>query len=196
MIIVVLKVQQVMSELRDRRTAAKMTETAEKQPLLQGRSKSAPFQRTPRPPTSRRPTRSIHISISLLILAAFVIYAQKSGLKKPSRVYELGGKPLPEYYAICSKEGKKVYTVPESEGLGPVDCVVVSGKYVVDIGSIGMSTSSRMYRKLTDAPGHVRRKWGDKATIGAVDQAPMAVRKSGGLPILYLPAGHSLTPVS
>lgn len=144
MIIVVLKVQQVMSELRDRRTAAKMTETAEKQPLLQGRSKSARFQRTPRPPTSRRPTRSIHISISLLILAAFVIYAQKDGLKKPSRVYELGGKPLPEYYAICSK-GKKVYTVPESEGLGPVECVVIGGKYVVDAGSIGMLKFSRMY---------------------------------------------------
>jgi len=42
----------------------------------------------------------------------------------------------------------------------------------------------------------IRRKWGDKATIGAVDGSPEAVRKAGGLQIIYLPPGHTMTPVS
>jgi hypothetical protein len=42
----------------------------------------------------------------------------------------------------------------------------------------------------------VRRKYGDKATIGAVDQAPPEVKKNGGLQIMYLRPGHSITPVS
>jgi hypothetical protein len=42
----------------------------------------------------------------------------------------------------------------------------------------------------------IRRRWGDKKTIGAVDGSPEAVRKAGGLQIFYLPAGHTLTPVS
>jgi len=50
----------------------------------------------------------------------------------------VGGKELPEWYAICSKEGRKVYTVPEESGVGGVECVVVGGKEVVDTGSIGM----------------------------------------------------------
>jgi hypothetical protein len=41
----------------------------------------------------------------------------------------------------------------------------------------------------------LRRKYGDKATIGAVDQAPAEVKKNGGLQIIYLQPGHSITPV-
>jgi hypothetical protein len=51
-------------------------------------------------------------------------------------VFEAGGKRLPEYYGVCSKEGK-VYTVPPVKGLGAVECVVVKGKEVVDTGSLG-----------------------------------------------------------
>jgi len=49
----------------------------------------------------------------------------------------VGKEGLPEWYAICSKEGKKVYTVPEEGGMGAVECVVVGGKEVVDTGSLG-----------------------------------------------------------
>jgi len=42
----------------------------------------------------------------------------------------------------------------------------------------------------------IRRKWGDKSTNGAVDGSPEAVRKAGGLQIIYLPPGHTMTPVS
>ena len=45
-------------------------------------------------------------------------------------------------------------------------------------------------------PARIRRKWGDKSTIGAADESPEAVRKAGGLQIIYLPPGHTMTPVS
>jgi hypothetical protein len=57
-------------------------------------------------------------------------------------VYQVGGEDLPEWYAICSKEGRKIYTVPEDEGVGAVECVVVGGKEVMDTGSLGMSCHS------------------------------------------------------
>jgi len=31
---------------------------------------------------------------------------------------------------------------------------------------------------------------------GAADESPEAVRKAGGLQIIYLPLGHTMTPVS
>ena len=86
-----------------------------------------------RPPP--RSNRQLHISISLVILVFFVLYAQRYGPKKP--VYELGGTHLPEWYAVCSKEGNKVYTVPVDGGVGGVECVVVKGQRVVDTGSLG-----------------------------------------------------------
>jgi hypothetical protein len=42
----------------------------------------------------------------------------------------------------------------------------------------------------------VRRKWGDRATIGRVDQSPLHIRQAGGIQIIYLQPGHTLTPVS
>jgi len=115
-----------------------MSTSNEKTPLVPER-----YQRHPRPKTAR-PTRALHISISLLILAGFVIYAQRHGYSKSRRTYEVGGKVLPEYYGICSKEGKKVYTVPEEGGVGAVGCVVVSGKGVVDTGSLGEAALNKM----------------------------------------------------
>lgn len=95
------------------------------------------YQSTPRPP--RRSTRSINISISLAILAFFILYANNRGFKNAKKVYGTDKKDhsLPEWYAICSKEGKKIYTVPSEGGLGEVDCVVVGEKRVVDHGSLG-----------------------------------------------------------
>ena len=118
-----------MSGVRQRLPPAQMSTAKERQALLGQRR-----QPTPRP---LRPTRALHISISLLILACFVIYAQRQGRANPTGLYEVTGRQLPTHYAICSKEGKKIYTVPEDAGLGPVECVVVEGKEVVDTGSIG-----------------------------------------------------------
>jgi hypothetical protein len=94
------------------------------------------YQKTPRPPPSR-PTRHIHISITLLILACFILYANNQRHSSKATIYQVGKGDLPEWYAICSKEGKRVYTVPEEGGVGAVECVVVGGKEVVDTGSLG-----------------------------------------------------------
>jgi hypothetical protein len=94
------------------------------------------YQKTPRPAPSR-PTRHIHISITLLILACFILYANNQRHSSKATLYQVGKGNLPDWYAICSKEGKKVYTVPEEGGVGAVECVVVGGKEVVDTGSLG-----------------------------------------------------------
>ncbi|WVQ83884.1 hypothetical protein IAT38_006028 [Cryptococcus sp. DSM 104549] len=156
-----------MSDLRRR-----APQTGASRPGLSG---VAPYQRHPPPPRqSRTSTRALHISVSLLILAAFVIYAQRQAgeVKKvpPPKTYSVGGDELPERYAICSREGRKVYTVPaDEEGVGAVECVVVEDKSVIDTGSLSK----------------VRRKW-----ITAVhDRTP-----ANALKIIYLPPGHTLTP--
>jgi len=95
------------------------------------------YQKTPRH-TPARPTRHIHISITLLILACFILYANNQRNSSKPAVYQVGTE-LPEWYAICSKEGKKVYTVPEEGGIGAAECVVVGGKEVKDTGSLGTS---------------------------------------------------------
>jgi hypothetical protein len=150
------------------------------------------YQRHP-PPPAYRPTRSLHIAISLLILVGFVFYAQRNIPKQAplSRPYTVGGKELPERYAICSKEGKKVYTVPEQGGVGGVECVVVGGKEVVDTGSLGMYRSHADMTSLTRL-AKIRRKWVDATTI----ESPLEIRQAGGIKIIYLPPGHTLTPVS
>lgn len=108
----------------------------------------------PRHPPPRVPsTRSLHLSISLLIVAAIIVYAQKQSFMKnvlPSKVYSVT-ETLPEKYAICGKEENKVYTVPyeveiaievagaaewEKEAVGAVQCVVVDNDKVVDTGSL------------------------------------------------------------
>lgn len=138
----------------------------------------APKQRGgPKRPT---PTRGVHIAISLALLAFLVVYANRKNLTKSNAPWtgDDGSKPLPEWYAVCSREGKKIYTVPVDGGAGAVQCVVVGGKRVVDTGSLA----------------HVRRHWGDKASTGAPDSAPAHIKQSKGIRIIYLPPGHTLTP--
>lgn len=96
------------------------------------------YQKTPRPPT-KRPSRQIHISITLLILACFILYANNQRHSKKTALYQVGGQELPQWYGICSKEGRKIYTVPEDEGVGAVECIVVGGQEVMDTGSLGTS---------------------------------------------------------
>lgn len=142
------------------------------------------YQRAARPPA--RPTRSVHIALSLVILACMIVYGQRQSFLKSKNSYTVdnlkGGKPLPEWYAVCSKDGKKVYTVPADVGggSGAVECVVVGGKEVVDTGSLA----------------HVRRVWGEKGkgNVGAVEGSPDHIRKAGGITIVYLPPGHTVTP--
>ncbi|RSH90101.1 hypothetical protein EHS25_001434 [Saitozyma podzolica] len=124
-----------MPALRNRKMDSPSSASAEKQPLVDRRAPHSPrYQRTPPPP--RRSTRTLNITISLLILAFFVVYSQNHSSKTP-RVFEPQGRRLPEYYGVCSREGK-VYTVPPEGGLGAVECVVVRGKEVVDTGSLDL----------------------------------------------------------
>lgn len=81
--------------------------------------------------------RQLNISITLLILACFILYASKQRATEKTSMYQLGGRPLPKWYAVCSKEGKRIYTVPEEGGVGATECVVVGDKEVVDSGSLG-----------------------------------------------------------
>ncbi|WWC59026.1 uncharacterized protein I303_101572 [Kwoniella dejecticola CBS 10117] len=129
-----------------------------------------PYQRHPPPPNRGHPTRSLHISLSLLILGIFVVYAQKhQTFYRPATSYTVDGQQLPVKYALCSKEGAKVYTIPEDEGVGPTECVVVDQGVVVDTGSVGK----------------IRRKW----ITSIYGQKPMNAMK-----IIYLRPGHTLTP--
>ncbi|WVW78929.1 hypothetical protein I302_100892 [Kwoniella bestiolae CBS 10118] len=126
----------------------------------------APYQRHPPPPRRGHPTRSLHISLALLILGFFVVYAQKHQTfyyTKP--IYTKNGKQLPDSFAICSKDGNGVYTVPEAEGVGQTQCVVVKHGEVIDTGSLGK----------------IRRKWTEQKALNAIK-------------IIYLPPGHTLTP--
>lgn len=157
-----------MSEVRQRKTAAPAAADVPK------------YERAARPP--KRPTRQAHWAISLVLLAFFVLYAQRNGLTKSKAPWTVdgGSKPLPEWYAVCSREGKTVYTVPVEGGSGAVQCVVVADKRVVDTGSLQA----------------VRRAYGEKGAKGTPvpKSAPEAVRKTSGIRIIYLPPGHSLTP--
>lgn len=165
-----------MSTVRQRKTG----DTTCDGPAARGGAPTR-YQKAARPPA--RPTRGVHIGLALVILAFMVIYGQRNGAgkKKPYTVEDVkGGRSLPEWYAVCSKEGKKVYTVPvEADGgAGAVECVVVGGKEVVETGSLAK----------------IRRTWGEKGGVGAVDESPEHIRKAGGLTFVYLPPGHTLTP--
>ncbi|WRT65197.1 uncharacterized protein IL334_002140 [Kwoniella shivajii] len=134
-----------------------------------------PYQRHPPPPRRGHPTRSLHISLSLLILGFFVIYAQKNtSFFKTKAVYEVDGKQLPEQFVICSKDGQMIYTVPEDEGVGETQCVVVIQGKVVDTGSLGKIRRKWNAMKMINLPS------GYTLTPGFID--------SHGHPLIY---GHA-----
>ncbi|QRW06260.1 amidohydrolase family protein [Ceratobasidium sp. AG-Ba] len=86
------------------------------------------------------------------------------------------GKGLPEAYALCSAHGEKnVWTV--NEGPPRAECLVVSGKFIADVGSVD----------------DIRRRWGDRATTGPVIGAPEISRKSG-LRFIFLQPGQAVYP--
>lgn len=114
--------------------------TSEKQALLDSARATQRYQPQPRPPPVR-PTRALNLSISVLILVFFALWSQNP-FRSTDAVYHAGGKALPHTYAICSREGKRVYTVPVEGGVGAVECVVAKGKEVLDTGSLGQSYCS------------------------------------------------------
>lgn len=131
----------------------------------------APRDRPGAPPTRAKPSRSVHIAISLLVLAVMLVFAKRQG--DPSRPWSVdgGSRPLPKTYAVCSSE-KRIYTVPPAGGLGAVECVVVADKRVKDVGSLA----------------HVRRTYGDRsAKIKAPDGKT-------GIKVINMPPGYSMTP--
>ena len=66
--------------------------------------------------------KSVLIFSSLAISACFWIYTQVS----PASV---------SCYAICSRSGKRVYTVDDN--YPTVQCLVIQDEFIVDIGSLG-----------------------------------------------------------
>lgn len=119
--------------LRQRQTPIMSTSSSEKRPLVQRYQRAAP------PP--RRPTRSLHLALTILILGFFVLFTQRGGPKKAKRVYGAGHRALPSMYGICTKDRQGIYTVPAESGVGAVECVVVSGKEVADTGSLSKPCS-------------------------------------------------------
>ncbi|CAE6496675.1 unnamed protein product [Rhizoctonia solani] len=68
--------------------------------------------------------------------------------------------------------------VPMENGtFGPVECMVINGRFIADTGSIE----------------EIRRRWGDRATTGPVTGAPDVSRKSG-LKFIYLEKGQAAYP--
>lgn len=131
----------------------------------------APRDRPGAPPTRAKPSRSVHIAISLIVLVAMLAFAQRQADPRRPWSVDGGSRPLPKTYAVCSPE-KRVYTVPPAGGLGAVECVVVKDKRVQDVGSLA----------------HVRRTYGDR---GAKIKAPDG---KAGIKVIEIPKGHSLTP--
>ena len=100
---------------------------SDRQPLLPPRKPSA-ADRIP------RQTRSVHLTITVLILAGILLWSRDKGKQKA--LYPHEGTRLPDEYAICTQDGARVYTVPQSGGVGPVECVLVRGREVIDTGSL------------------------------------------------------------
>ncbi|ODN88487.1 amidohydrolase [Cryptococcus wingfieldii CBS 7118] len=141
-----------------------------------------PYER--HPPARIPSTRGYHLAISIFIVGAIILYAQKQtnlvrNAFPPRRYTALGeeGGDLPDLYAICSKQnGKSVLTVPfdyegdgDEEGVGRADCVVVIDGEVVDAGGL---------KKM-------RRKW-------VTDTYPKPI--SEAMRIIDIPPGRTVTP--
>lgn len=126
------------SEGQIRQRIPTMPASAENAPLM-GTTPVPRYQKAP--PPAKRPTRVLHYSLAILILGFFVLYSQRTGSKRQLITYGMGskGSALPETYGICTKDREGIYTVPEEGGVGSVECVVVSGKEVVDTGSLSES---------------------------------------------------------
>lgn len=63
--------------------------------------------------------------------------------------------PLPGTYALCSRDGAKIYTVDPTQP--QVQCIVVEGSLIIDRGAMGMHITdlhNGMYDSLTSCSRH------------------------------------------
>jgi hypothetical protein len=82
------------------------------------------------------------LSALLTYLAVAGAWAFQRGLSR------LG--PLPESYALCSRDQRGVYTVDQNNP--NVQCIVVNNEWIVDRGTLGMSkplVKSRVFKGLS-----------------------------------------------
>ena len=112
----------------------------EKDPLVTERDDKQVSRYQKHRQTPQRTGRALHLSL-LLVLAAIALTLQRYG-QSGTTTYRADGKKLPDTFVICSDEGRKVYTVPEQGGVGAVECLVVRGKMVIDVGSKGVFTEA------------------------------------------------------
>ena len=73
---------------------------------------------------------------------------------------------------------------------------MVNGKHVADTGSLGKLSRPLLLSKagrLMEAK--VRRQYGDQKFNGVAQGSPVEIQKEGGLQVIYLPTGYSMTPV-
>ncbi|KZT51398.1 hypothetical protein CALCODRAFT_460505 [Calocera cornea HHB12733] len=120
----------------------------------------------PRPP--RRGTDFLTIRARVQALVSAVVIAAVFILWKSPK------SSLPTTYALCSKS-RQIYTVEPD--LPTVECVVVDGAYIADLGS----------------REDITQRWGDKYKTGPIPGSPQSVAKSG-LVFKTLPKGHAVVP--
>ncbi|KAL7423374.1 hypothetical protein Q5752_002677 [Cryptotrichosporon argae] len=157
-----------------------------------------------RPPARPRPlpSRSLHLSLTIGILALLVLYARRPGPYSAS-------KPPPPTYAICTTAARAVYTVPpDADGLGAEECVVVDGKFVRDVGPLARvrrtyadaetqtqtrsPSSSSSSRPLSFGP--VSLSLDLDALPGPLAALARALTPARKLKIIHLPPGYTVTP--
>ncbi|KAG8908920.1 hypothetical protein FRB99_000023 [Tulasnella sp. 403] len=107
----------------------------------------------------------VHVVLSTIFIGLILAVVQRSS--KPV--------PLPDTWALCSKEGSAIYTVDETRPT--VECIVTHKERIMDWG-----TSKE-----------VRDRWGDKDITGPVPGAPFFSAKTG-LKFMYLKKGQAAFP--
>jgi hypothetical protein len=83
----------------------------------------------PQTPKNERKGVGMLVYVALSYLAVGVAYL---ALRNPQ-----SSKPLPQSYAICSRNGANIYTVDKDDP--QVQCFVVDGDRFIDVGELGTS---------------------------------------------------------
>ena len=104
-----------MADLRFRSTSKSPKPVAQKATVPSG-SASAPW--------TNLLTRLLYTSSAILSILCFAYVSRKERT------------PLQDAYALCSRSGSHIYTVDPDHPR--VQCMVVQGSYIVDVGTIGM----------------------------------------------------------
>jgi hypothetical protein len=73
-----------------------------------------------------------YITLAVAVLLSFVAFNSP-----------WNSRSLPQTYALCSRGGKKVYTVDVENT--QVECLLVSGSHIVGSGDLGMSSPGALH---------------------------------------------------